>query len=1118
MVLVVGLLLCTVLLLVVTSVEVQRWQFSMAAGVALVAVAVAAYVFIVRPLLREPSDRRLAMFIEERVPALQDRLNSAVEVGSLTSRASQVSQGHDTVYDQIVLDAITHARDIQPSAVVDKRRDMTFGIAATLLLAAFLVFGYRVKDHVKISRAGVNIVGVSFAEPVFTIFPGNGEVERGASQEFIVRVGDDRGEDVTLVARLGEGEWQQLDMARGIDEKPTYLAEIHDIQEGIEYYVQRGDTRSEVFRLALYEFPAVEQIDLTYRYPAYTGLGPSEKENAGDIEAVIGTVVDLSVAVGGRPTSGALVQDDGSRTELAMRDDGKFAGRIPVNRDGSYHIELLDESGKGNRFPVEYAIIAYDDLPPVVTVLDPARDIRANAIQEVLIAAEARDDFGTASIALRFSVNGEPEQEINLAPDIEAGALAAAGEHLVFLEDHSLEPGDVISYYVEATDRRPNAQPSATDMYFIEVIPFDQQFTQVNNMGGAGGGGRQGGIVLSQQEIIAATWRLHRERFESDEAELTELTNGIISAQENLKSNIEERITTTAFSRELMEDEESRQVVEHLRNATKEMTNAVAVLRTGDLNKALTPERRALNHLLKADALNTEQQVTAGRGNSGGGGGGSTQERISELMDLELDISRDKYETQQQRAQQQQANEADDALDRIKELARRQQQLADEGREQETEGEDKKRFVDRLQREQDELRRQTDELARSLSQSASDAEGSNGAAARAREGSERVSSEMEKAEEALRRGDVEEAMTHQQRAVNELQRLQRDLQVSSIDATRSEVAGVARAFDELSQEEGELSDAIEAEARRIEESGGSVARNANRETLEALERRREANLERLRGFVEQIEEAEPDLREDDPAAASALRSMLQRMRREEIGQNMENSAEALRQGWLDYAARTQDEILSTLERLERDRRSLDRSLPPDESEQLARSMRDADELQRAIDNLRRDAEAGGEPGEGGEPRDGRSGEGDQAGDGDSGGDREDRTRAARRQRDIERAREALARLRDGLLDNTASGDGTRQQLDRLESFLSSADSRGFRLEGEEADAYFDREAYDPLSQLELHLAGQLDQIELERKLYGAREADVPPEYRRLIDAYYEGLSRTGEQRVNQPDN
>lgn len=497
--LVIALLLCTVLLLVVTSVEVDRQLFMVAAGVALVATGVAAYAFLIRPLLREPSDQRIAMFIEERVPALQDRLNSAVEVGA------RAAGERGSIYDQIVLDAIAHARGIRPSSVVDKRRDVTFGVAATLLLAAFLFFGYRVKDHVKISRAGVNIVGVNFAEPLFTVFPGNGEVERGASQEFIVRVGDAAGESATLVARRGEGAWEQLEMARGIDENPTYLAELHDIQEPIEYYVQYGETRSDVFRLALYEFPAVNQIDLTYRYPAYTGLPSSTKENAGDIEAVNGTVVDLSIAVGGSPTSGELVQDDGSRIPLAKQDDGTFAGRMSVARDGSYHIELVDESGKENRFPVEYAIIAHDDLPPVVNILDPARDVRANAIQEVLISAEARDDFGTASLALRYSVNGEPEKEVNLAPNLEAngaGELAAAGEHLFFLEDYSLQPGDVISYYVEAGDRRPDAQPSATDMYFIEVIPFDQQFTQVNNTGGQGGGGRQGGIVLRDRKSV----------------------------------------------------------------------------------------------------------------------------------------------------------------------------------------------------------------------------------------------------------------------------------------------------------------------------------------------------------------------------------------------------------------------------------------------------------------------------------------------------------------------------------------------------------------------------------------------------------------------------------------
>ena len=93
------------------------------------------------------------------------------------------------------------------------------------------------------------------------------------------------------------------------------------------------------------------------------------------------------------------------------------------------------------------------------------------------------------------------------------------------------------------------------------------------------------------------------------------------------------------------------------------MKEAVVELEKPALEEALTPERRALNFLLKADALNRDRNVTRNESQAGGGGGGggNMEDRMTELMDLELDISRDKYEIQEQRQsgeqeQQQQAN------------------------------------------------------------------------------------------------------------------------------------------------------------------------------------------------------------------------------------------------------------------------------------------------------------------------------------------------------------------------------------------------------------------------------------------------------------------------------
>ena len=416
-------------------------------------------------------------------------------------------------------------------------------------------------------------------------------------------------------------------------------------------------------------------------------------------------------------------------------------------------------------------------------------------------------------------------------------------------------------------------------------------------------------------------------------------------------------------------------------------------------------------------------------------------------------------------------------------------------------------------------RRQMDEVTRSMSRSESRSESQSGSqsgsqtssesASSAREAGRRVSDEMNRAEEALNRGDVEEAMVHQQRALNELQRLQRELQVSSNDGTRSRVADVGRAFDELREQEEQLESDITEEIQRLRDEGRNPSRAQDRDVLEGLQDQRVANQEALRELSDQIEELEADVRSEEPSVASALRNMLQRMRREELSENMTNSREALRQGWLDYAERTQDEIQETMGRMEPQRRALDEMMPPSDEERVARALRDAEELQAALDAMQRAAGAQQGPqqgAQGGEaPGQGESNEGSQGEQGaGSQGDRAARANQARLDAERQRALDALERLRQGIRGGDAQA---RAQLDRLESFLTRADGTGVLLEGEAAAAFFNREAYDPLSQIEMTLMRQMDEIDLEKKLYGARPDDVPPEYRRMVDDYYEALSK-----------
>ncbi len=108
--------------------------------------------------------------------------------------------------------------------------------------------------------------------------------------------------------------------------------------------------------------------------------------------------------------------------------------------------------------------------------------------------------------------------------------------------------------------------------------------------------------------------------------------------------------------------------------ASQAMGVAVASLEKLKTGEALPPEMEALNHLLKAQADVKERQVTRQQAGSGGGANRATQD-MSSLFDRELQRQQQtNYETPTT-TERRGDNETSSTLDKIKELARRQDEL-----------------------------------------------------------------------------------------------------------------------------------------------------------------------------------------------------------------------------------------------------------------------------------------------------------------------------------------------------------------------------------------------------------------------------------------------------------
>ena len=103
---------------------------------------------------------------------------------------------------------------------------------------------------------------------------------------------------------------------------------------------------------------------------------------------------------------------------MAPSGDKQVMGKVTVDRNTTFRIELTNKSGEKYLGLEEFRMEATEDQKPVVHFVKPGRDYRATNLEEVFTEAKADDDFGIASLELFFSVNGAKEQKVESVQEL----------------------------------------------------------------------------------------------------------------------------------------------------------------------------------------------------------------------------------------------------------------------------------------------------------------------------------------------------------------------------------------------------------------------------------------------------------------------------------------------------------------------------------------------------------------------------------------------------------------------------------------------------------------------------------------------------------------------------
>jgi hypothetical protein len=949
-----ALLVTVVLVLLLNQLAFPAHGISLSRVVILAALAAAAIFGVALPIKR----------LTEAQAVRHAELASAGLGQRLTTYQERASQQNHPFMELLAADTLAHVQGVEPSMLVRGHRLFALGgagVACLIVLIWMIVAGPGYLGY------GASLLWSGpkkNAPPLYAISinPGSVTVRRNSDQLITAHITGMQPSKARLFAHYQSASgWEQVAMQRAPSSGAgmTYQFVLAGLPENVEYYVTAGPLVSPHYKMRVVDLPAVKEIQATYHYPAWTGMKPVTEEHSGDLRAIEGTDAVIQVRTDQPLKDGQLVLDGGQTIHLTGGPRNTYMGSIHMEKDGVYYLAANDED-QSVRLSEDYFIATDKALPPEIAIVRPGGDYRASPVEEVAVGVKGSDEFGLKDMHLHYSVNGGPVCDVNLLKVPEA--KSADGAYTLALEDFNLVPGDLVSVYATARDGHSEAR---TEISFIQVDPFEREFSQSQESGGgaSAGGGQssdQTEISRREKELIAATWKQQNDKTATLGGAAAQ-GRFLSQAQKKLRDQLN-ALSVRMQSRDISEaNQEFTDFDKYMGDAASAMDPAADKLLSTQWKDAIPLEQRALQALLHAEATLRHIQVAFGQ-QGGGGSGGNSGRDLASLFDLELDTAKNQYETAQSATPaERHEKDIEDTLAKLDALARRQLDLANQ--QQNPQQSFQQRWEQQmLRREAEQLQHQMEQLAEkgqlgssgsqsrqsSQQQSSSPQNGSgrptssdsqsdsktqpssqsvreqSGAASSASSSGSLAEPQIAQALNRLHQAintlrnisDPGRDRTSAQHAAEQLRQASNLLAATQQQLASEKVASLAREADRLSHEES-------IQAGRINKFAGQNAPNltdlntmlTRRRELTQLARDRQQLSDDLSDLQRNIRGAASEMAPNQPGVAQSLRDALTEMDNSDLDNRMQRTADGLRRGVDPTTRGSEDEIAQGLTKL-----------------------------------------------------------------------------------------------------------------------------------------------------------------------------------------------------------
>lgn len=907
--------------------------------------------------------RQAALLLETTFPELDSMLFASLEQKPVAGKW-EFGFLQSELLSQVLDHARCHDWNVAVAGLTHSRLSRIVAMLTCLLLAWFT----PVSQPAPLSNLAAAVLALipETAEQSIgiSVEPGDVEIERGSSLLVLARFGERLPQAVTLVASDLASQQIRIPLRKSLDD-PIYGGRIPEVMQDMIYHIEYDQLHSDEYSVTTFTYPELLKADAKLGFPDYTGLSPETVEDVRRLSVVEGTEIQFDLQLNKPLATAVFVDESGARIAF-QPDEGAEMSQIlrweaGVPQKKTFRLEMTDRDGRANRDVPEFVIQVLPNNPANLKVAFPARDVRVSPLEELSLQANASDDFGLVEFGLVYETPTGDQEFLKLGENAGRDEKTTM-EHLLHVETLKVVPDQLISYYFYADDIGPDgAQRRAfSDIFFSEVRHFEEIFREVPPNAGQPpqpqqqGEGESGQLLEVQRQIVTATWNLIRAESR------TEPSKNFLPTAQVLFESQEKALEMGGELKEKLEDEQLQrsldEALELMTSTSRFFADAIAKNHLDRIHDARSKAQAAYQALLRLNSQ--EKQVQQSQQSQSKSQNAQQQDRNRQMQTLELKNDRDRYETERQ-AQQQQQQQAEretlQVLNRLRELARRQEDLNEKIRDlenklreakDEQEKADLGRDLKRLQEEQEDLLRNLDELRERMNQ-----EENRERMSEAREQVTETRERVLRASEALKQDQTSRALTEGTRAERELNELKEEFKIQTASQFEDAVRGLRDEVRELSENQNAIEEAME----RKEQTGTTSARKSLRPTedtkaREDVAKQLEAQQTKLTNVLDRTKELVEESENTEPLLSKKLYDTMRDIRKFEPEEALKGAAQLQRYGIEEEARKAQAQAQQGIRRLEKGVEEAARAILGEEGEALAGASNVLEELIRAIES------------------------------------------------------------------------------------------------------------------------------------------------------------------------